>query len=499
MARGLSWFVGKTKNPTPSNNSSSNNNNPLANQADADAATGGPDPEEERNAPKRPLPVTLPRVSLKPAVRWSDDHPPPNFQRLVAGISARKSSLTELLVAVNCDHQSPCPGDALLPSRADGTRFNPPAASREQAFAVRIAELDVDNDAAFRALSRTTKPGDTPPRLAYLRKFWIGLDSMAQYWDPSLDQYVNVTVPAEPQESGSGAESTECPSETTKSILRYKGRRISNGNDMPDSYRSDTVRALVEGVTSAFNCRVSQPYVAPHAVLPMLQIGNLELPIRVTGVVHRLPTDRDRARSQIVEGPIIGVLERRECDFRDLYVGVSQPMSEDDLMKEIAAMLFIGQGRRRDGKPPTVPPGEGKWYTTEPRWGGGPGSKLPSLEHSEEKVAEVKRRMAEFQDPHEELRQQLGQLEPDDERIEGIRQRMAELEEAHAVAKKELHPSRKQLQIAQRAAEKWDEMRPQHGYFNDAKADYKAIGKQPGSKYDNASFVTTLPLLLPTC
>ena len=46
-----------------------------------------------------------------------------------------------------------------------------------------------------------------------------------------------------------------------------------------------------------------------------------------------------------------------------------------DLMREVAAMLLLGQERAREGKSPTIP-GQGKWYTTVPRWGGGPGGEI---------------------------------------------------------------------------------------------------------------------------
>ena len=60
---------------------------------------------------------------------------------------------------------------------------------KRRAFADRVVELRVDNDTAYRTLSRSVKAGVKAPRLSYMRKFWQGLESMSRYWDDSADHY----------------------------------------------------------------------------------------------------------------------------------------------------------------------------------------------------------------------------------------------------------------------------------------------------------------------
>lgn len=317
MAREKSWFVGRTRKrgdyttriatPPRENTSAEEILGHLANELETGASIGGPDPETERDPPARALEIVFPRATRVSPVSWSDDHPPPNYQRLFASMTKPEVILTGHLKALNFDHRPCSDGDALVPLRDENTPYIPSTSSADKKFADRIAELDVTNDVAFRALSKTTRPGEKAPRLVNTRKFWTHLDNMSHYWDTTADQYYSFEIPVEANE----------PNQTTstKSVERYKGRRTANGEDMPDAYRADTVNAFVEGVTNAFNCRVSQPYVLPRRLAPSLQVSKLEQPVRLTGIVLRLPADRDKARAGIMEGPLMGILERNTIDF----------------------------------------------------------------------------------------------------------------------------------------------------------------------------------------
>jgi hypothetical protein len=46
-----------------------------------------------------------------------------------------------------------------------------------------------------------------------------------------------------------------------------------------------------------------------------------------------------------------------------------------DLAREVGVMLLLAQERAREGKE-EIKPGEGKWWTSTPRWGGGPGGSM---------------------------------------------------------------------------------------------------------------------------
>lgn len=57
-----------------------------------------------------------------------------------------------------------------------------------------------------------------------------------------------------------------------------------------------------------------------------------------------------------------------------------------DLLRETGLMAMLAQKRAREGKE-EVPPGAGKWWTTTPRWGGGPGGECGIAE--EEAIEEL--------------------------------------------------------------------------------------------------------------
>lgn len=98
--------------------------------------------------------------------------------------------------------------------------------------------------------------------------------------------------------------------------------------------------------------------------------------VRLSYFVYQTPTDRQRIRQGIVEGPVMGVQTRHETQFRkpEEQPGTGE-MEALDLLKEVAALLLLAQERAREGKSEKRP-GEGKWYTSKPRWGGGSGDEV---------------------------------------------------------------------------------------------------------------------------
>jgi len=416
-----------------------------ADSSSAGTNISGINPEEERSPPERPTPVAFPQVEAVPVVRWSDAYPPPDFQQLFASIQRHEAVLTGHLKALNCHQQAKSLPEALLPPKDDGNSYFAPSADREKNFGDRIAEIDITTDAAFRSLSKTTKPGQTAPRLAHMRKFWMSLNNMSEYWDTSLDQYYTREILVRPIPS-------QC-NVVLQSKEFYKGRRTGPANEMPDTWRADTVRAFVEGVTSAFNCRVSQPYVAPGRVAPVIQINKLEQPIRLPGVVMRLPADQAKARSGILEGPAIGIFESNCINFSSSTAESPRNRSEHHLLREIAALLFLAQQRRREDQAATTP-GDGAWYTTKPRWGGGAGHRLSKLEDAEA--------------DHRKILTRLTNTKPD------LLTNSQKNEEREA---------RKELKSQQVTARRWATVKGAAGLW-DPRTEYKAIGRSPGSPYD---------------
>lgn len=385
------------------------------------------------------------------------------------------------------------------------------ATRKRKEFDDRLNELTVDNDTAFRVVTRTTKDGIAPPRLAYMRKFWDGLESMSQYWDCSLDQYFESTVPdpqdvsrkkgskrarldsgasvdglsatesdveeecsvrnveddpgkqnpkdskqsAHPQPDSSLPEAQEaafqaehelghCPvsifaAPSVRTLPRYKGRRTSNGRNMPDSFRTETVKGFVEGTVWPFGAQISPP-----RRMPLVQINKLNLPIRQTAMVARVPKDRTKARQGYIEGPILGIQVRADTDFRNEKDELIPEKSRLDLMRELGGLLQLAQERKREGKV-EVKPGEGKWWTEKPRWGGGPGGEVGAEEGNAEVVAAVE-------------------------------------EAATAATKLEKKPSPRDRR-RRTPALLWKELKCGSGYW-DPKTDYIAVGRDSSAKVD---------------
>ena len=148
----------------------------------------------------------------------------------------------------------------------------------------------------------------------------------------------------------------------------YRGYRTGCGADMPDSYRIETVRAFVEGITWAFGVTCSV-----HRRPPFLALESLRFPIRMSAAAWRLPQQHAMCRSGWLEGPVLGVQCRPEVGFG--LAGALEPESVLDAAREIGGLLFLAQERARAGKTEQKA-GEGKWWVTKPRWGGGPGGEF---------------------------------------------------------------------------------------------------------------------------
>ena len=408
------------------------------------AGLNSTDPEQERDPPPEPTPVTFPSHEAFEGDVWKDEFSPPNFQSLFSSVLKPTDISEHHKRALNISILPPCCVDELVPEAPEGTSYLPDIAPRqdlsEESYANatkfdpalskkrkdledRLSELRIENDLAFRAISRTVSVGVKPPRLAYMRKFWEGLESMSQYWDCSLDRYYEkdeahdggeksakrqrlenelaasehadllLKTAAErtrpifehtpshedqenqnPDEDGAEqqAESKTRSSSATpdpRTRMRYKGRRTATGRAMPDQFRADTVRGFVEGTIWPFQTTLSSP-----RVMPLVQFNKLNLPVRQSAAVYRVPRDRIKGRQGWLEGPIVSVQVRAETDFES-EGNDAEVKARLDLMREIGGLLQLAQERRREGKVETKP-GEGKWWTTKPRWGGGSGSEV---------------------------------------------------------------------------------------------------------------------------
>jgi hypothetical protein len=148
----------------------------------------------------------------------------------------------------------------------------------------------------------------------------------------------------------------------------YRGYRIGNGSEMPDQYRIDCVRAFIEPIAWAFGVTLSQ-----HRRPPVLILEHVRFPVRMSSVAWRGPQDRMKARQGWMEGPVLGIQCRPDVNFG--ATGNIDAESDLDAIRELGGLLLLAQERARDGKIEQLA-GEGKWWTTKERWGGGPGGEV---------------------------------------------------------------------------------------------------------------------------
>jgi hypothetical protein len=259
-------------------------------------------------------------------------------------------------------------------------------------------ELSLDNDDTFREVARLPpREGRSRVRVTQSRKFWTGLEHMAQYWDTSLDHYFERPATPEPTPSseevadnsiqGDESKTEDGPAEDAMdldeaqiaapsngpseepqpAVAMYTGRRIGSGSEMPDETRDETIRAFVEMAAWPFGCQVTVPTLPPR-----LTTNNLLFPVRQTFQSSRSPRDRQLARSGMLEGPVLISQCRPETSFRNSEDTPGTGLGEVcDLFREVGGMLLAAQERAREGAIERQP-GEGKWWTTAPRFGGAP-------------------------------------------------------------------------------------------------------------------------------
>jgi hypothetical protein len=378
-------------------------------------------------------------------------------------------------------------------------------------FYIRSKELQYENADAFSALTRTPRDGRPMPRLAHFRRFWEGLDNMSYYWDNSADVYIppkqeegddtsmkdgiiiedaesplseeheprkrtkwNPTDPvtesellllaSNPVYSRLSAQMRKGNDSTVRREVRdgsnpesdvrtqpppgmYRGHRMGNGTGMPEQYRVDTVRAFVEPVAWAFGFTLS-----PHRRQPVLAIKTLHVPIKMAGAVWRPPLARDKAKMGWLEGPVLGISCRSETEFEH-----GPGSSFLDLLLESGGLLFIAQERAREKKK-EVKPGEDKWWTTVPRWGGGTGGEAGEV-------------LAAGPVNTDELDDAMEGVEPKPSRENRGRPRSRGARSARKLS----------------AAEAWKVLRPGVGSW-DPRVEYSAIGKEVDSDYDQVCF-----------
>ena len=242
-----------------------------------------------------------------------------------------------------------------------------------QTYLERRNELSIDNTAAFRTIRRIPAPtGESAVRLGNAYEFFKNLELFSAYWpDTSLPPKVDPD-PNTPSFSSEEEPKDDQKEKLTPLHLRTH-HRTGTGAQLPPEYRQHLVTAFIKLVSYDFGCNVSFPRVEPrlHLTLPKTNTTNFPSSYFNSNAqfIYRTPRDRPSARLGIVEGPLAAV----SC--RTTTVFANDVDSKLDLAREVVALLLTAQQRAREGHEEKRF-GEGKWWTTVPRWGGGPGGAI---------------------------------------------------------------------------------------------------------------------------
>ncbi|KKA26340.1 hypothetical protein TD95_004525 [Thielaviopsis punctulata] len=246
------------------------------------------------------------------------------------------------------------------------------------AYLDRKMELSHPNASAYRVVRRLEPlPGQSQLRLGNAYDFWRNLETFTLYWDDTTEEPVALDSEEEDssatQETGPGGEEPgkECLDIATDDKDYY---RTMTGSELPNEFRHSLTTAFIKLIAYDFGSNTSVTHTQPRLHLHGPPRADGKAPRRshfpsMCTWVFRTPTQRAEARAGIVEGPVAAVSARETVNFQtELDVNL-------DLAREVIACLIAAQHRSRDGKPEKRF-GDGKWWTKNKRWGGGPGGPI---------------------------------------------------------------------------------------------------------------------------
>ncbi|MCJ1383726.1 hypothetical protein MMC17_006840 [Xylographa soralifera] len=305
-----------------------------------------------------------------------------------------------------------------------------------QTYHTCMKELLSDNEDAYRAVNRQhPRPGLSAVRPAHLRRFYIALQIVGEFWDTSLDG----PAPASNDVANAGSSldnsvvSDKLASSSSQLTNTDKEHQSSSKHDNPDvtvSQSSESEESRSKTTSKTFPVLINQTTVPPsmspemtpnsavassgvaqdnytgrrtstgtmmpaqyrHNLLkeflepllwafgcryeipriqPHLYVRNLKIPIDLSGVVYCTPKERPSSMFGSLAGPLFGVQGRHGTVF-----GEEDGQSDlVDLLREVGAMLLIAQERSREGMDEVIP-NLNRWFVTKPRWGGGTGEAM---------------------------------------------------------------------------------------------------------------------------
>ncbi|KAJ6440897.1 hypothetical protein O9K51_06689 [Purpureocillium lavendulum] len=246
-----------------------------------------------------------------------------------------------------------------------------------QVYLERKKELSNSNKDAFRTVRRISPPkGRQQARLGNAYEFFRCLELLTVYWDDPTDP---PDLPPSPERSDAAevaaADATHEPSaDGSNEPETPTVTRTSSGQSMPAEFRQTLITAFVKLVTYDFGCNVSMSRVEPRLHLnspPGPRMRKSYTPCHCH-FIFQSPMTRESARAGMVYGPVAAVSIRPTVNFTSPDVETAQSL---DLAREVTAALIAAQHRAREGKT-EVRFGEGQWWTSKPRWGGGSGGPI---------------------------------------------------------------------------------------------------------------------------
>ncbi|KAK7210525.1 hypothetical protein V2G26_017703 [Clonostachys chloroleuca] len=146
---------------------------------------------------------------------------------------------------------------------------------------------------------------------------------------------------------------------------------------MPVEFRQQLLSAFIKLVAYDFGCNVSLARLEPRLHLSSSKGSPSSAPRKTycassCSFIYQSPTTRETARAGLLYGPLGAVSSRATVKFADADSVTVQSL---DLAREVVAALIAAQHRARENKT-EVRFGEGEWWTTKPRWGGGSGGPI---------------------------------------------------------------------------------------------------------------------------
>lgn len=345
-----------------------------------------------------------------------------------------------------------------------------------QTYRERQKELLTDNTAAFRTIRRIPAPtGETAARLGNAYEFFKNLEFFSGYWP-------DTSIPSnpEPSETGNSGEAAEPQKNAVPNHLKTHVPS-GNGAQLPPDYRQNLLSAFIKLVAYDFGCNVSYPrteprlHLTPSPAPPPTPTPPPSYFNSSVTFVYRTPIERSAARAGIVEGPVATLSARASTVF-------SNPCDELlDLAREVVGVLLTAQHRSREGKTEKRF-GDAKWWTTTPRWGGGPGGPIGREGDKAEEVA-----IALASSVPEKVTTTAEEA-PGVKMASEVKRQIGGLN-GPSPPKRSRKGGKESAMMA--VYENYRKMNPPSATW-DRKARYSAIGKVPGKGYDDIFLMSAL-------